>query len=185
MEALEVLVDDVVEGLLKIDTSKQREKEKFQAGVGPWGEPAVVRNLVNYINTLGRYPQPAETKRSPDFLIPGCWAVEFKIARPFGDNGKAAENWTVNLLHPYEGNASLIGDCLKLQRLAGPERKAALVIGYEHSPPQISLDPLLDAFEVVATQVAGIQLGPRIEAMRMDLVHPVHQQLRVAAWEVL
>jgi len=41
-------------------------------------------------------------------------ALEFKIARPFGDNGKEAENWSVNLPHPYAGNVSVIGDCLKL-----------------------------------------------------------------------
>src|SRR6058998_405930 len=38
---------------------------------------------------------------------------------PFGDNGKEAENWSVNLLHPYEGNVSTIGDCCKLARWTG------------------------------------------------------------------
>ena len=70
-------------------------------------------------------------------------AIEVKLARPFGDDGKEAENWSVNLLHPYAGNTSLIGDCLKLERFDGSERSAAVVVGYEHTPPQISLAPLL------------------------------------------
>jgi len=48
-------------------------------------------------------------------LIKGLWVIEVKIARPFGDNGKEAEAWSVNLLHPYAGNTSIIGDCLKLE----------------------------------------------------------------------
>jgi hypothetical protein len=28
------------------------------------------------------------------------------------NNGKEAETWSVNLLHPYPGNVSVIGDCL-------------------------------------------------------------------------
>jgi hypothetical protein len=118
-------------------------------------------------------------------LIPGQWAIEVKLVRPFGDNGKQAENWSVNLLHPYEGNVSLIGDCLKLQRLGGVESKGVLVIGYEHTPPKIPLAPLLDAFELVTTEVVGVRIGPRIQVVRSGLCHPVHQQLLFASWEVL
>jgi hypothetical protein len=118
-------------------------------------------------------------------LIPHHWALEFKLARPFGDNGKEAENWSVNLLHPYEGNISLIGDCLKLQKLAGPERKGVVVIGYEHTPPKIRLAPLLDSFELLASRVAVVQLGHRIQLVRLGLCHPVHQQLLIAAWEII
>ncbi len=117
-------------------------------------------------------------------LIEDDWATEFKLARPFGDNGKEAENWSVNLLHPYEGNVSVIGDCIKLNSLSTRERKAVLVVGYEHTPPRISIAPLLAAFEVVAREVTGIKLGPRVETKRPGLVHPVHQQL-FAGWEVL
>jgi len=123
-------------------------------------------------------------------LIPQHWAIEVKLARPFGDNGMEAENWSVNLLHPYEGCTSVIGDCLKLERFNGSERKAALVVGYEHTPPRIKLAALLQAFEVVATNVVGLKLGPRVQVVRTGLVHSVHQQLTVkqltvTCWEVL
>ena len=118
-------------------------------------------------------------------MIPDHWALEFKIARPFGDNGREAEDWSVNMLHPYAGNVSLLGDCLKLQQLNGAERKAAIVVGYEHTPPRISLSPLLRAFEVVAERVMDIELGPRVQVMCAGLCHPVHQQFVVAGWEVM
>ena len=134
--------------------------------------------VAQHLNAAGRYAG-VRTKRTPDLLIPGYWALECKIARPFGDNGKPAENWSVNLLHPYAHNASLIGDCMKLRSLTCTERKAAIVIGYEHTPPQISLRPLLNAFELVTRQVLGVPLGARVQAERTGLVHPVHQQLMV------
>lgn len=177
------IVNDVADALTTIDREAEPHKQ-FKAGVGPYGEPQLLKAVANHLNESPIYCGIAKTKRTPDLLISGHWALEFKIARPFGDNGNEAENWSVNLLHPYEGNTSLIGDCLKLQALEGSERKAAVVIGYEHSPPRISLTPLLEAFELVASRVAMIRLGPRALVRRVGLRHPIHQQLLVAAWEV-
>ena len=175
---------DIADGVRAIDASRLPSKA-FQAGVGPYGEPQLVRALAAHLNTLPAYGKKAQTKRKPDLLITGLWAVEVKLARPFGDNGKEAENWSVNLLHPYEGNTSVIGDCLKLQKYGGPERRAAFVIGYEHTPPRIPLEPLFRAFEIVVTNVNGVRIGERCMTTVDGLVHPVHQQVRVVAWEVL
>jgi hypothetical protein len=153
--------------------------------VGPYGEPQVIAEVAKYLNTLKGYNQTVQTKRTPDLLIPLYWALEFKLARPFGDNGKEAENWSVNLLHPYEGNVSLIGDCLKLLGYGGIERKGVVVIGYEHTPPKILLAPLLDSFELSVTKVARVRLSSRIQIVRLGLCHPVHQQVLIAAWEIL
>ena len=178
------LIFDIAEILLSIDSSGSSFKA-FRPGVGPYGEPQLVGLIKDRMNALTTYRGSVVTKRMPDLLLKGQWALEFKIARPFGDNGKLAENWSVNLLHPYEGNISAIGDCFKLLGLNGAERRAVVVIGYEHSPPQVSLGPLLAAFEVLARDVANIKLGPRFEVTREGLIHPVHQRLTVIAWEVL
>jgi hypothetical protein len=105
--------------------------------------------------------------------------------RPFGDNGKEAENWSVNVLHPYRGNTSSLGDCHKLLSLDLQERKAVIVIGYEHNPPQISLLPLITGFELLAEHVMAVELSSRVQIIRQNLVHAVHQQVTVFAWEVL
>lgn len=183
MELPQITVD-VANVLVAIDSSGVRFKA-FRAGVGPYGEPQLLRLVAEGLNGLNAYRGTVATKRTPDLLLKGQWALEFKIARPFGDNGKPAENWSVNLLHPYEGNVSAVGDCFKLLALCGPERRAVVVIGYEHTPPLIDLAPLLSAFEVVASRVAHIDLGPRFQETRYKLVHPVHQQLTVTAWEVI
>ena len=44
------------------------------------------------------------------------------------------------------------------------ERKAVPVLGYEHSPPEISLEPAVKAFELVARRIAGVRLGTLCEA---------------------
>jgi len=181
---IEELITDIADALVSIDASRVPFRA-FQPGVGPYGEPQLVKLIATHLNGLPKYCGSVCTRRTPDLLIQNHWAIEFKITRPFGDNGKEAENWSVNLLHPYAGNVSTIGDCHKLLKLPGLERKAVVVIGYEHVPAQVDLTPLVKSFEVIAEQVAGIRLSDRVECRREGLVHPVHQCFRVFAWEVL
>jgi hypothetical protein len=118
-------------------------------------------------------------------VIPNEWAIEFKLLRPFGDNGKEAEHWSENALHPYPGNVSSIGDSIKLIESGFSERKAIVIFCYEHSPPLIDTTVAIDSFEAIAKQVVGIELGSRRSAEFGPLIHPVHQQGKVFGWEVL
>jgi len=181
---LDELVNDVSAALVAIDASRQCFRT-FHPGVGPYGEPQLVKLIAAHLNQLAKYHGAVRTKRCPDLLIPNEWAVEFKITRPFGDNGKEAENWSVNLLHPYPGNVSTVGDCCKLAKYEGPERRGVVIIGYEHTPPKIDLTPLIESFEAVAKHVLGFALSPRVATRHDSLVHPVHQSLRVFAWELM
>jgi len=181
---LEVLVTQIASAIVHVDTSRIPFR-MFQPGVGPYGEPQLVKQIAAYFNAVPGITQKVLTKRTPDMLVMDHWAVEFKIVRPFGDNGLEAENWSVNLLHPYKGNISTLGDCWKLNDLGCTERKAVVVIGYEHLPAKIDLTPLIDSFEVIAKHVAHLKLSDRIEVRREGLVHPVHQVVRIFAWEVL
>lgn len=183
MSSLDQLVADIAEACSAIDATAPAFRA-FKQGVGPYGEPQLVKLIAQDLNRRPQYAGKAASKRTPDLLISGQWALEFKIARPFGDNGLEAENWSVNLLHPYEGNVSVFADCLKLARLVGPERRAVVVVGFEHDPPQISLDRLFQAFEAIAGALLSFPLSARVEVTRRGLRHPVHQLLRVAAWEV-
>ncbi len=60
-----------------------------------------------------------------------------------------------------------------------------VIFGYEHTPPQLPLDAAIQGFELLARQVIGVHLTHRVEELRDGLIHPVHQQLRVFAYEVL
>ena len=167
--------------ILKDFDARRPVHKQFQAGIGPFGEPQLIKIVSEGLTAKG---MPARTKRTPDMEIDRDWAIEFKIVRPFGDNGKEAENWSVNLLHPYQGNVSLIGDAYKLAELPPYCHKGLFVIGFEHDPAKISLDPLISSFEVVVKEVTAISLGVRIEEERSGLVHPEHQVLRCIGWEL-
>ena len=182
---MNVLVERGADALKWIDSTGVAHKN-FQPGVGPYGEPQLVRKCLEYLRE--RFPDEfsgAQSKREPDVLIPGRWALEVKLVRPFGDNGRPAEHWSENLLHPYDGNVSALGDCLKLMRSDRAENKGVLVIAYSHLTPRVDLDVLFTAFELLARDVRAIRLGRRCVACRKDLIHPVHQQLEVIGWEVL
>jgi hypothetical protein len=170
-----------VADILKEFDSESPVHKSFRPGIGPFGEPQIVGIIARRLSAKGIV---SETKRTPDLDIQHQWAVEFKIVRPFGDNGKEAENWSVNMIHPYSGNVSLIGDAIKLGSLGAYPKKGLFVIGFEHNPAKISLDPLVDSFEAIARQVMGIGLGERIEQKRERLVHPEHQVLRCVGWQV-
>ena len=105
------LIEDIADACVAIDSSGLAFKA-FQPGVGPYGEPQLVKQIAAFLSQQPAYSKRAASKRTPDLLISGSWALEFKIARPFGDNCLEAENWSVNLLHPYPGNVSVLGDCL-------------------------------------------------------------------------
>jgi hypothetical protein len=173
---------EIIADILKVFDAERPVHKTFNPGIGPFGEPQIVKIISQRLTGLGIR---AKTKREPDLEIQNEWAIEFKIVRPFGDNGKEAENWSVNMLHPYPGNVSLISDALKLIRLDGYIKKGLFVIGYEHDPTRISLDPLIKSFELIATNVMDIKLGERIEQRRCNLVHPEHQVLRCMGWELI
>ena len=184
MISLEELLRDICDGIVRLDTSGENFRS-FQPGAGPYGEPQLIRAIAAHLSTVSRYKNRPKVMRTPDLLVPGEWALEFKIARPFGDNGKEAENWSVNLLHPYCGNASALGDCLKLLKYAGKERRAVVTVWYEHSSPIVEYKPLIRSFEVIADQVLGLNLSNCVSLEYRSLIHPVHQTLRLFAWEVL
>jgi hypothetical protein len=178
---LNEVVNEIADFLKEFDSKKPVHK-RFQPGIGPFGEPQIVKKIAEGLSLKG---QPTETHKIPNLSIEKDWAIEFKIARPYGDNGNEAEDWSVNLLHPYQGNVSLMGDCLKLQTLKGYSNKAAIMLGYEHDPARISLDPLVRSFEIIASEVMNIKLSTRVEQIRSGLVHPVHQVVRIIGWQLL
>ena len=50
--------------------------------VGPYGEPQLMRAIVERLAEIPVYRGKAMTRRTPDVLIAGHWALEFKRARP-------------------------------------------------------------------------------------------------------
>src|ERR1041384_2488210 len=194
MNTLDQITKDFAAALKAVDATAPQGSSRtrtYRPGIGPLNEAEAIRRSFTFMADLNQVyanakPCPYPNSRQIcDILIPGEWALEFKLIRPFGDNGVEAEHWSENILHPYAGNVSSIGDCLKLLSCDFAERKGVIVFGYEHSPPVIKLAPAVAAFEVIAKEIVGIVLAERSEAFFGELIHPVHQQGGVYGWEIL
>ena len=172
----------VVADILKDFDSERPVHKSFMPGIGPFGEPQLVIQIAQRLTRRGI---SASTHGTPaDMGVKDIWAIEFKIVRPFGNNDREAESWSQNLLHPYEGNTSLIGDAIKLSKIKTHPKKGLFAIGFEHDPPQIDLEPLFSSFELISKCIMDIPLGQRFEERRDGLVHPTHRVVRCVAWQL-
>lgn len=61
----------------------------------------------------------------------GGWAIEVKLLRFLGDNGKVNDNILMHILSPYEAHHSAVTDCVKLATSGFLQRKAIIIIGFE------------------------------------------------------
>jgi len=191
---LRTVVLDFARGMKDVDAAApigRSSTRTYRPGIGPLSEARTVALVVAALEL--RIPESyrgAAPMRYPsglqicDLVIPGSWAIEFKMLRPFGDNGIEAEHWSEHVLHPYIGNVSAVSDALKLSASGFAERRAIVVFGYEHEPPVIRLDPAVRAFERIAEGVLGLSLEPVEEAKAERLIHPVHQRARVFGWQI-
>lgn len=171
-----------------------RSKVTFQPGIGPHSEAqtialvgAELESLVpsRYAGSL-RYgvPYPEAPRQKCDVCLVDhdqvMWAVEVKMLRILGDNGKANDNILMHILSPYPSHRSALTDCDKLAGSSLGQNKAILIYGYD--AVAWPLEPAIDAFEVLASGRA--RLGPRHSAKFGDLIHPVHSSGQVLAWQL-
>jgi hypothetical protein len=137
----------------------------------------------------GRYaldvPYPVGSRQRCDWCIGSPptweWAIEAKLLRLYGDNGKLNDNMLMHVLSPYPAHRSALTDCEKLAASGLLARNAILIFGYDYDGWE--MDPAIEAFERLARE--RVTIGTRHEAAYAGLVHPVHQRGRVFAWEVV
>jgi hypothetical protein len=166
----------------------------YQPGIGPHPETQAVGLIVEELAVLDadRYkgnlhtnvPYCGPSRRKCDLCIgereAWAWALEIKMLRLMGDNGKPNDNMLMHILSPYHTDRSALTDCLKLLNSGLGDRKAIVVYGFDY--PGLPMDPAIAAFETLARTM--VELGPRSVAPYADLVHPVHNVGRVFGWEV-
>jgi hypothetical protein len=191
---LQKVIQDFAGALKKVDEQKP-VKGSYDPGIGPHPEEEAVSLALEKLKESfpERYgeasPRPYPSSgRECDVVIPGHWAIEVKLARPYRDNGDVSPYWVKKVLSPYPddypGSRSAVGDCLKLASSDFEERRALLVIGYEHDPPKIEVDTAVEALELITEEVQGVRLGPRQESSAENLVHSVFERSTVYGWEV-
>lgn len=191
---LQQFVKHFVKGLIDADRQGpiprlSRTNRQYGAGIGSHNENDIVRLALEraapYLgneraHTHVRYPG---TRKKCDIFLQGptSWAIEVKLLRRLGDNGKPNDNIFMHLLSPYPRNQSAVTDCVKLATSYFQSRKAVMIIGFEY--PDWPLEPAIDAFERIASHF--VSLGPRISIDFDNLVHPTQVRGTVFAWEVL
>jgi hypothetical protein len=166
---------------------------QFQPGLGPHAEglatQLILKELVsiNPIKYQGHkiaVPYPESPRQRCDVCLGSPpawdWALEVKLVRLLGDNGKLNDNMVMHLLSPYPSHRSALTDCSKLAASVLGERKAVLLYGFETD--EFPLEPLVRAFETLAG--ARVPLGRRAQAGFSGLVHPVHKRGAVYLWEI-
>jgi hypothetical protein len=170
-----------------------RTKIAFRAGIGPHSENATMRLVLKELSATKSqtykdyqvgvpYPQNAGRKcdlclgKSPDWV----WAIEAKMLRLYGDNGKLNDNMLMHILSPYPEHRSALTDCQKLIHSGLSGRKAILIYAFESS--KFPTAPTIRAFELLATDV--VRLSERATACFQGLMHPVHQRGVVFGWEI-
>lgn len=196
---LQQLAEDFAAGMVAADDGEpvavnKRSGKPFQPGIGPHAESEVIDLVGAELLRIepdqyeGRWhtdvPYPSDGRRRCDLCLgePGRWewAIEVKMLRFLGDNGRVNDNILMHILSPYAADRSALSDCEKITRSDLAGQKAVMIFGYDHA--EWPLDPAIDAFENLAE--GRVVLGPRAEASFEGLIHPVHQEGRVFAWSV-
>ena len=192
------LVQDIATCIKRIDERRPqaanvRTGVRYQPGIGPHPETQAVNLIVRELAELSqsRYASALHVgvaypvgRQRCDLCIGSSpsweWAVEVKMLRLMGDNGKPNDNMLMHILSPYPNDRSALTDCLKLVESGLPGRKAVVIYGFDY--PGLAMDPAIEAFEALAGR--WVDLGSRAEAAYEDLVHPIHRAGRVFGWEV-
>ena len=192
---LGIFVEDFAQAMKDADARRpqaasHRTGRVYQPGIGPHAENDAVDLVVAELKRLhperyaairsrARYPM---SRQKCDLILEGQegWAIEVKMARFSGDNGKPDDTSIKDILSPYDYDRSALSDCAKLANAGFQGRAAMVIYGFEDN--RRPLDSIIVAFEVLAR--TRVSLGPRYVAEFEGLIHPVFKAGRVFGWEV-
>jgi hypothetical protein len=192
------IVGDFARGLERVDSTKPvarslRSGAEYHPGIGAHSEQETLRLVLAHLGskfqdkygTLQIDTSYLDSREKCDLVIgepeAPFWALEVKMIRLMGNNGKPNDNLVMHVLSPYAEHRSAVTDAEKLARSKFNCPKAILMFGYEYE--NWPLEPLVRAFEVL-TRVR-VHLQSRHEVSFSDLVHPIHRRGRVFGWEVV
>jgi hypothetical protein len=158
MILLDQLVHDFAAGMAAVDALRPqaesaRSERTYQPGIGPHSESATVEMVMQRLGADAslpyadsfklEVPYPSSPRSKCDLCLGHApdweWAVEFKMLRLMGDNGKPNDNILMHILSPYPKHRSALTDCEKLLDSGLRGRKAIVVFGYEY--PEWPMEP--------------------------------------------
>lgn len=162
----------------------KRSGQPYLAGIGPHTEAETTTLALAAAGVAARreVPYPNVKRARCDVLLDGdpAWAIEIKMLRLMGDNGKPNDNMLMHILSPYAVHRSALTDCTKLLSSGFVERKAIVIFGYDYD--ELPMEPAVDAFEVLALR--SVSLSPSTVSAFDCVAHPVHRRGKVFGWEI-
>jgi hypothetical protein len=121
-----------------------RTGRAYQPGIGPHSESEAIKLVADELAALTVCMQHMPStcliasRQRCDWCLgsPPSWdcAIEAKLLRLFGDNGKINDNMLTHILSPYPAQRSAPTDCDKLVASGLRGRKAILIFGYDYPP---------------------------------------------------
>ena len=170
----DLIVIDFARGMELADSRRPAYKT-YQPGLGPHTEPLTVALVMAELAAAwpDRYaahkrgvPYAEGTRQACDLRLGAPpaweWAIEVKMVRMMGDNGKPNDNLPTHILSPYPVHRSAVTDCTKLAQSGLGARKAILFYGYSY--PTFPLAPLVEAFEVLAGRQVRLRCASLVAA---------------------
>lgn len=174
--------------ILKQKDSEALAFKNYSPGVGSFDEIRLVNffeenQSVEFRNTLAlkreiKYPNSEErldlifTKNNDEVLL-----VEFKLCRPFRNNGSFDEHFYKTIFSPYDNN-TLMTDILKLGSSSITGNKYIMFVYFEpsqHSNTLLSLNRIISKIISDSKFYYGTKLEESATAHFTDLIHPIHQ----------
>jgi hypothetical protein len=195
---LDQIVKDYAQGMKLADSRypvaiSQRSGESYQAGIVPHTESQTT-NLVfqelsrcypfRYSNCIYLEVPYLGSRSRCDVCIgePNDWewAIEIKMLRLMGDNGKPNDNILMHILSPYPAQRSALTDCTKLLESNLGKNKAIFIYAYDYDGWPV--EPAIEAFEVLASR--RVKLIEKFQTSIDNLIHPIHQRAKVFGWSL-
>jgi hypothetical protein len=197
---LHQIVLDFARGLEAADAKRPQQSGRprtsrvYAPAIGPHHEDKAVQLILGEMRALrpdsyesaGPITYPSSARSKCDLGIgPGPeWAIEVKMARGYGDNGKQDASYLKDLISPYPQDRSALTDSAKLRASgfdASGARAAILVYGFDYGDRP--LEPAIHLLEHLLSRLGPI--GNRQHEVFANLVHPIHVRGSVVAWEVI
>jgi predicted DNA-binding protein (UPF0251 family) len=198
VHGLNEIVKDFAECLMRADSKRPRAK-KYNPGIAPFDEKTAVRLVVEELKQFkpkqyGAYLYPQQSypeknsqgkiNRKCDLCVghsaPWEWAIEIKLLRFLGNNGKPNDNMLTHILSPYEQSCSSLTDAEKLVASSIAKSKAIIIYGFENDDWPLS--KAIEAFETLAAR--KVHMGSKVSADFRNLIHPIHKKGKVFGWKI-
>jgi hypothetical protein len=190
---LSQFVAALADGIKMADTASptaapSRSGRTYRPGIGPHTERETITLAMAAWSPMlppfrREVPYPSNPRTRCDVVVDGTpgWAIELKLLRLLGDNGKLNDNMVMHILSPYPAHRSALTDGAKLVASGFPQRKALVVFGYDY--PGWPMDAAIDALRVLMRE--RMRTRGCEPASFDDLVHPVHKRGRAFGWELV